>query len=509
MSIPANALVLVTPGVLTAGGAALALTGLLLTADTSVPIGAVASFANAAAVSAFFGPSSDEATMAAVYFAGYTNSTQKPGAMLFAQYPTAPVAAYTRSGSLAGMTLAQLQAIPSGTLAFTVDGVVKTSAAINLAGATSFSNAATLITAGFSGGGTPVVTYDAQRGAFKATSPTTGAASTMTVGSSTIAAALLFTSATGALTSQGAIAATPSGALNAITAITQGWASFSTVFEPLLADKVLFGTWTSQQNNRYAYVPWDTDVNAIVQGNTTSYGAQSVALGLSGSFPVSGDTAVATALGVTLASIVRPLAAFAMGIAASLDFGATNGRATFAFRNQGGLVAGVQSATVANTLIANGYNFYGSYATSSANFQFMQPGLISGAFKWADSYFNQIFMNASFQQSLMTFLSNSGSVPYNSFGYSAIQSALADPINAALNFGAIRTGVTLSADQIVAVNASAGKPIATAIQTQGWYLNIVDPGAAARINRTSPAMTFYYADGGSIQKITMASIDIQ
>ena len=66
-----------------------------------------------------------------------------------------------------------------------------------------------------------------------------------------------------------------------------------------------------------------------------------------------------------------------------------------------------------------------------------------------------------------------------------------------------------SSDRAYALNASAGKPIADVIGTQGWYLNITDPGATARIARTSPNMTFYYADGGSIQQIKLASIDIQ
>lgn len=507
MTIPASQLVNVLPSVLSAGGAAVALNGLMLTNGTAVPIGSILQFASAADVGTFFGTSSDEYLMASVYFAGFTNSTQKPGNLLFSQYPTAPVSAYARSGSFAGVTLAQLQAITPGVLTFTVDGTVKTSTSINLAAATSFSNAATLITAAFTGG--PTVTYDAQRQAFVATSGTTGATSTITVGSGTISTALKFTAATGVVLSQGSIAYTPATAMANIVNVALNWASFMTLFEPLLADKLAFATWTSQQNSRYAYCAWDTDPNAIVQGNTTDFGSQVVALALGGVMPFTGDASVATSLGVTMQNMVRPLAAFAMGTAASLNFSATNGRSTFAFRSQGGLYTGVTNATVANTLIGKGYNFYGSYATSSQQFTFLQPGSISGVFKWADAYFNQIWMNGTFQNTLMTFLANSGNVPYNAFGYSAIESALQDPINAALNFGAIRAGITLSGDQITAVNAAAGKTIAGTVATRGWYLNITDPGAAARINRTSPSMTFFYTDGGSIQQIQLASIDIQ
>lgn len=507
MTIPASKLVNVLPGVLSAGGAAVALSGLILTSDPAVPLGSVYQFATAQNVSDFFGAASPEYSMALNYFAGYDNSTQKPGALLFSQYPTAAVAAYARSGSFSGVTLAQLQAIAPGVLTFTVDGVVKTSSSINLSGATSFSNAATIIQAAFTGG--PNVTYDAQRQAFVATSTTTGATSTITVGSGTISAALKFTSATGVVLSQGAVAYTPAAAMGAILNVAVNWAAFTTVFEPLIADKLAFGTWTSQQNNAYAYVPWDTDPNAVVQGNTTDYGSQAKALNLAGSLPVTGDPAQAAALGITMQTMVRPLAAFVLGYAASLDFGATNGRATLAFRSQSGLYTGVVNATIGDTLISKGYNFYGAYATRSQQFMFMQPGQIGGAFRWADSFFNQIWMNGSFQNTLMTFLTNSGSVPYNARGYSNIETVLMDPINAALNFGAIRTGVTLSGDQQVQVNNAVGKPIASVISTRGWYLNIADPGAAARANRTSPSMTFFYADGGSIQQITLASIELQ
>lgn len=507
MTIPASKLVNVLPGVLSAGGAAIALNGLILTAATAVPLGTVMQFASAADVGAFFGLSSDEYAMSSVYFAGYNNSTQKPGNLLFSQYPTAAVAAYARSGSFSGVSLADLQAITPGILTFTVDGVVKTSTSINLAAATSFSNAAALITAAFTGG--PTVTYDAQRQAFVATSTTTGAASTITFGSGTISTALKFTSATGAVLSQGAVAYTPAAAMAAITNVALNWASFMTMFEPLIADKLAFATWASQQNNRYAYAVWDTDPNAVVQGDTTDYGSQAKALGLSGSLPFSGDPAVAASLGITMTQMVRPLAAFAMGYAASLDFDATNGRATMAFRSQGGLYTGVLNATIGDTLIAKGYNFYGAYATSSQQFMFMQPGQIGGDFRWADSFFNQIWLNGTFQNTLMTFLANSGSVPYTPRGYSDIESTMMDPINAGLNFGAIRAGVVLSGDQQVQVNNAVGKSIASVISTRGWYLNIVDPGAQARANRESPNMTFFYADGGSIQQIELGSINIQ
>lgn len=507
MSIPAKKLVQILPGVVGVGGAALALNGLILTADTSVPIGTIRQFSDAVSVSNFFGPLSTEASLAAIYFTGFDGSTQKPGNLLFSQYPTAPVPAYLRSASLAAMTLAQLTAIPAGVMTVTVDGTLKTSASINLSAATSFSNAAALITTAFSTG--PVFTFDAQRAAFVATSGTSGGASTITFAAGAIAIALNLTQATGAVTSQGAAAATPAAAMDAIVAKALNWAAFMTVFEPLLADKLAFATWTSQQLSRFAYSCWDTDVTGSQQGNTSAFGPQLAALALDGSIAFNADPAKAALLGVTMTALVRPLAAFALGYLASLNFGATNGRTVFAFRGQGGLLLGVSDSTVGDTLIANGYNFYGDYATSQQAFQLMYPGQISGKFKWVDSFANEIRMNADFQQTLLAYMAAIGSIPYNSVGYSSLETVLQTPINAALNFGTIRAGVTLTGSQIIQVNQSAGQAIDSVLSTRGWYLSIKDPGGAARAARTTPSMTFYYCDGGSIQQMTMASLLVQ
>lgn len=146
-SIPASELVNVIPSVLGAGGNPLSLNAVFLTDDISIPIGAVQAFATLEDVQDWFGPTSIEAALAGVYFNGYDGAVTLPGTLYFAQYNASAVAAYLRSGSFAGVALTTLQAL-SGTVIVSVDGETVTSANINLAGATSFSNAATLIQAG-------------------------------------------------------------------------------------------------------------------------------------------------------------------------------------------------------------------------------------------------------------------------------------------------------------------------------------------------------------------------
>lgn len=493
-SIPASAIVSVQPAVIDAGGSGLDLVGLFLTDSAQLPAGQVLSFASAADVAAYFGPLSTEATLATTYFAGYDGSNVKPANLLFYRYATADIASFLRGGSLSSLTLTQLQAL-SGTLTITVNGSAKTSSTINLSAATSFSNAATIIAAAFTSPGF-VVSYDSISGGFLFTNSTTGAASTITVATGTLAAGLKLTTATGAVTSQGADAYVPGTAMAAIIALTQDFVSFSTTFEPSDSDKLLFAAWVDAQNSRYLYVGWDDDSAATVNGDTTSFGSQVRDNGLGGVAPVYDPSNGAN------------VAAFVMGAIASIDFNADNGRATLAFRT-GSVNPGVSNQTIAANLKANGYNFVGRYATANDQFVFLYPGQCSGAFDWIDSYICQVWMNNAFQLALMNLLTGTGSVPYNAEGYALIEASLRGVIDSALSFGAIRAGVSLSAQQVAEVNAAAGGDIAQALEQQGWFVKVGTASAEVRAARGSPPIKVFYTDGQSVQQINLTSVNVQ
>lgn len=506
MTIPASRIVKVNPAVISGGGNPLAMNGLFLTENTAMPTASVFNFASVAAVAAFFGPASAEAAQAAIYFAGYTSSQVKPGGMLFAPFNLAARAAFLQSASLAGLTLTQLQAL-DGTLIITVDGSVETSAAINLAGATSFSNAATLIQAGFTTPGF-TVTWNPVSSSFIFTNTLTGPTSTIGFASGTISAALNLTSANGAFISQGAVIDTPATAMANAIAQSQNWATFTTLWEPTLTDKENFAIWSNGQDDRYLYVAWDSDVNASVQGNQTCFGAVATVAEYNGVAAVSGDPALAASTGVTLAALALNLATFVCGAVASINFAGVNGRTTLAFLSSGSISPTCASDQIAQNLLANGYSFYGSYATANQGFIFLYNGQMFGVWKWINSYVQQIYLNSQFQLALMTLITQIGSVSYTPSGFGLLRNALQDPIAAALAFGTIRTGVTLSAEQIAVVNQASGVNAASVIQTQGYYLQILDPGAQVRANRGTPIVNFWYADGDDVQQITMDSTDI-
>lgn len=166
------------------------------------------------------------------------------------------------------------------------------------------------------------------------------------------------------------------------------------------------------------------------------------------------------------------------------------------------------SETVASNLLANGCNFYGAYATANQGFVFFYNGTISEPFRWLDSYTNQIWMNAQLQLAIMELFTQITSVPYNAAGSALIEAACLDPINRALSFGAIRTGINLSVAQIAEVNNAAGVNIAPAVQQQGWYLQVGQASPQVRAARGSPPCNFWHSDGEAVQQITLDSIDI-
>lgn len=362
------------------------------------------------------------------------------------------------------------------------------------AGTYQLSQSSTVSSEAVTANATPVVVaWDAINSTFSITSDVSGAASTMAYATGTLATGLQFTSAAGAILSQGAAADTPASAMANVVANTQNWATFTTLLEPSLAHKLLYAIWSNEQNSRYLYVGWDTDVQATVANSTEPFGVLVDTAEYDGVMPLYNTSASA---------------AFVMGAIASIDFGQTNGRITLAFKTQSGFIPTVTDAQIAANLLANGYSFYGAYATANEQFNFLYNGQVSGEWEWCDTFINQVFLNSQFQLALMNLLTQVTSIPYTPAGYSLIRAAMADPIAQALNFGSIRAGVILSALQAAEVNQEAGAQVSTIIQNQGYYLQILDPGSQVRGQRGTPIINFWYTDGGAVQKISLASIDI-
>ncbi len=208
---------------------------------------------------------------------------------------------------------------------------------------------------------------------------------------------------------------------------------------------------------------------------------------------------------------------FVMAIGASIDFSRTAGRVDYAFRNQVGLVADVTTGQAAVNLggnpqqlddFGNGYNYYGAVGSANLGFTWLQRGRVTGRFKWADSYVNQIWWNNLAQSALLDYFDQAKSTPFNTAGAAMIEQVMADPIAAGLNFGMFAPG-DISSAQIAQVNQQAGSNIAASLQAQGYYLQVKQQSAAVRSNRGPWAVTFWYLDRGSVQSISLSSVAVQ
>lgn len=285
--------------------------------------------------------------------------------------------------------------------------------------------------------------------------------------------------------------------MNSILKVTQDFAGFATCWEPSLAEKQALAEWTSAQDFRFWYVAWDSDEEALKLSGSSSFGAWLQTQKIDGVTAVYKD----------------PLAAsLCLSWMASLDFSASDGRTTLSMRASGLVTPSVTNEEDANALEANGYNYYASFANGLGQWSFLRNGSISGSFLWADSFINQIWLNASLQSNLLNLLLSRGNIPYNEMGDGLISSSVQDTISQALSFGAIRAGVSLTDEQKQQINTAAGvNTAANAVQVNGYYFqpNASNTPASDRVARKSPPCKFWYTDGQSVQNIHLSSVEVQ
>lgn len=346
----------------------------------------------------------------------------------------------------------------------------------------------------------PTVTYDSQTQAFQITSGETGEASDVSFASSygsgqDLSTLLNLTEQLGAVQSVGTDGKSLTDTMANVLKYARDWVSFSSIFELVYAEKIELAQWCASWDTRFLYVMWDTDNAARVNGNTTSAGYQ-----INNVLELDGTCCVYNSLDI---------AASVMGAVACLNFDQTNGRTTLAYRQFEGVSISCDDDEDYDALVANGYNCYADFATAANNFRFFQNGQVSGRFEWADSYLNAIAMKDSLQLNILNLLTAVRSLPYNEDGFSSIRTACLDTINKFLDFGAIRTGVSLSQTQRVQLLQEVGKDISQTLETAGWYMQISDPGSIVRGQRGTPDCYFYYMDGGSIQRIVMPATCVQ
>ena len=477
MTIPASQLVDITPRVIGGGLSGLAFVGTILSKSTRLPANIAVPFYSQKAVGEYFGTASDEYKLAGNYFTADSNSSKKPDVLWFFRKLDSAVAAFLR-GSSNPAKLEDLTAITSGTLNITVNGTAKTLTGLDFSAQTSFTGVASVVQTALSGA---TCVWDTDFNAFVITSPTTGATSTLTYATGTAAVALGLDSGT---LSQGSASKTLTETMEACVSSNSNFWSFMPLWQESDSDALELASWCNNQGVRFMYALVDSSNAGLTPNNDACLAHQ-----------------VADYFGVCSVYNTKALGAMTMGVGAAINPAQLNGRKTWAFKQQNGLAFTVDGETNAQTLLGNGYNFYGDYATASNQFKLYQNGQISGNAKWIDTYYGQVFIRDGLQNAWINALMLNNTIPYNQAGYGILRAAAMDTINTAVNAGFIRQGVSLSESQKATVNSEAGLDISGALETQGWYLQILDPTTQVRSERGTPVVNFWYMDGGSVQRI--------
>lgn len=492
-SIPADRIVSIVPSAVGTGGTPLAMSTLLIASSASTSIIGVRQFSSADEVSRFFGLASGEYDFAERYFLGYEGATKVPDTLWMASSRDSARPAILQSATMRAVSLESIKA--SGDLTLIVNGTTATET-IDLTSATSFSNAADLITTAITATGASCV-FSPSAQVFEIVTTATGAAQTISFADGSLAEVLKLREEDGALAENGTDAMSIDELMDYCLNFTRNFAVITFMEELQRAQKEAAAQWTTLRRSRFLMVLQDTAGSALVANNAASFGAWLAETDQDGTMPYYGT--------------IDQIAAVCGGIAA-IDFKRLNGRRNIMFMRQAGLAASVTKESDYTALVSNGYTFYAAFATANDRFQFQTNGAVSGKFRWADNYINQIYLNSQLQLALMNMLISYGNIPYNDTGKAYHRNAILDPINEMTNFGGIQPLVdptALSEQQKSIINSQAGRDIVPELLNKGWAVDIKTADAQTRGNRGSMPFTLWYTDGGSVQSVNLASINVQ
>lgn len=493
MSIKASYLVSLTPRVISNSARDLETNGMVLTKSALIPADQSAMiFTSATSVADFFGAESDESIFAQQYFTGLTNQQKAPSTLIIGRRIDEDVAAWIRSASLK-VKLDELKKISDGSLSLMINGKKVDATAINLASATSMSDVATKIAEKLTG---TTGAYNSNLNAFIFTTTTKGNAASIGFApvsetGTPLAEMLGLTEEKGAVLSNGAAAQTESQALDAVASVTGNWSQFTTLWEVKEASEAeAYSAWADIADD-FIYVFWSSDekmANQLTQKSTIA-------------------ATLRDKYNCTLMTYAKDFktAAFVVAYPATIKWDQTQGMKVIFGKSATGLEPTVTTESEAVALDGLRVSYVGQFATRNDEFVFANRGaLASDFYGFYDVLIASIWLRSKIQTAVMDGFKSVNKVPYNDVGYTMLRQWLADPIDQGLNVGAIDRGLALSESQKAQILQETGdSDSADDIETNGFWLQIKDPGASVRAQRGSPVMQLYVAYAGSVQKVEL------
>ena len=486
MAITASNLVQVLPRILKATGQDLVFNGVVLDNNSTLKANTAVAFSSASEVGEYFGTSSNEYKFASTYFGGFDNSQVKPATLYFYRLNGEAISAWVRGEALNVKTaLNAIKAISAGDLTINIDGTDRTVTGLDFSAVDSFSSAADVINAALNGAA--VVSFSSQFNAFTVTSATTGALSSVGVPTGSAASVLGFNAET-AVISDGQDANTVTQSMENLTDKFTNFVTFTTLDEPTDEEALELAQWATTNYTAgvlYLYVCWDTSKANFDSNNTEVISEQ---------LQTENIGATCVCFGVTMA-------AFVMGVTASIAWDQANSTITYAFKHLSGFGADINSTKEANALDKHKVLYMGNFATRNDNFILSYNGAMLGEWDWLDAYINAVWLCNALQVQLMAMIEAANRIPYNENGYAKIRSNCKDIIERAINNGVIDLGVNISNAQKAELTTLLGADYSDEIRNNGYFLQIVDATAAIRQARNTPSINLVYTYAGAVHKL--------
>jgi hypothetical protein len=490
-------------------GAAVAQRQLIMRAMTQnsvLPPGLVAQFANAAAVGAYFGTSSEEYYRATAYFAFINKNINSPKLISFARWVAAAIAPMIVGDSIAKV-LASFVAQTGGTLTINDGATPVLVTGLNFSTATTLTQVASILQTALRATAdaqlaTCTVTFNTNTNQFVLTGSNTGSGSlsaTPTV-LTTDVSALLGWSTGGTVLVAGQAADTPDVAVSKSAAISDNFGSFvyCTPSTALTNTQIAaIAAWNDAQNNKFLY-----SVATPLANLQTLY---ALVKGYSG-------------LGLNILSTTQAndyIEQSPCEILAATNYNAAAASQNYMFYQFASRNTTVSDDNTANTVDASRGNYIGVTQSAGQQLAFYQRGVLCGGSTAAvdmNTYANEMWMKSAFTANFMSLFLNVPEVPADDTGAAMLLGVMQPTITLAKANGVIAAGKTLSSVQQQYITSITADPNAwRQVQTLGYWLQITftsQVNANSGLTEWVANYLFVYSKSDAIRSVSGSDVMI-
>lgn len=461
------------------------LMGRVFTSNPLVPAGAVVEFSGGSstaldAVGKYFGITSAEYAFASKYFGFMSRKGTQPQKISFAPHATeaTPASLY---GAVKSAPLTSFTTLTNADVTFKADTTTYALTSLDLSGATSFADVATIIQTALDAvsDDTTNFYYDATLSRFVFTTVATGEGHTVEYATGTLASLLGMNEGNnGAILSASSAATTALNALTSSAELSNNFFAF-TFLTSVTGEETAIAEWVKSQNIRYMWSMGVTSANASTMAS-----------------------AMAEYDGVALTLDVNSEHAefLPMAIAASINYNTANASVDFMYQQASGLTASVDSDTDASAYDAIRVNYYGTTQQAGNLIAFYQNGVLMGDVSSMGVYTNEAWLKDAITTNLLNMRLSLDSLPANTTGLGYVKLSIQEIIEKALFNGVFSVGKTLDATQKSYVAQLTGDAMAwQAIQSVGYWLSAeVVKYTEQGIDKYKVTYLLVYAKGDSI-----------